>query len=191
MDGGGHAMLADFGLSRNFARRSPLPQDAPRRAASQRPAAPPGTPPRGARAAPPPPSPPPPPPPPEDGDLADIAHPSAGAAARRRQQQQLGEWKNPLVATRSYCGTEQYMAPEMLLQRAHTRAVDWWGLGLLAHEMVASRHPFQGASHGETLRNMVRAGAGNGRDVPDFNVDFHSFRLIFGRAIISRSSLEA
>ncbi|EGB11400.1 hypothetical protein AURANDRAFT_20785, partial [Aureococcus anophagefferens] len=75
----------------------------------------------------------------------------------RRQQQQLGEWKNPLVATRSYCGTEQYMAPEMLLQRAHTRAVDWWGLGLLAHEMVASRHPFQGASHGETLRNMVRA----------------------------------
>ncbi|KAK7248862.1 protein serine/threonine kinase [Aureococcus anophagefferens] len=157
MDGGGHAMLADFGLSRNFARRSPLPQDAPRRAASQRPAAPPGAAAAGALAAPPPPSPPPPPPPAEDGDLADIAHPSAGAAARRRQQQQLGEWKNPLVATRSYCGTEQYMAPEMLLQRAHTRAVDWWGLGLLAHEMVASRHPFQGASHGETLRNMVRA----------------------------------
>ena len=26
-----------------------------------------------------------------------------------------------------------------------------------SHEMVASRHPFQGASHGETLRNMVRA----------------------------------
>ena len=84
-----------------------------------------------------------------------------------------------------------HMAPEMLLQRAHTRAVDWWGLGLLAHEMVASRHPFQGASHGETLRNMVRAGAGNGCDVPDFKVVFHSFRLIFGRAIISRSDLEA
>ena len=31
---------------------------------------------------------------------------------------------NALV-TRSYCGTEQYMAPEMLLQRGHTKAVDW------------------------------------------------------------------
>ena len=59
----------------------------------------------------------------------------------------------PLVSTRSYCGTEQYMAPEMLLQRAHTRAVDWWGLGLLAHEMLASRHPFQGFS---SLRSRSR-----------------------------------
>ncbi|KAH8076434.1 serine/threonine kinase [Aureococcus anophagefferens] len=164
MDGGGHAMLADFGLSRNFARRSPLPQDAPRRAASQRPAAPPGTPPgarwrRRARAR-----------RRRRRRTGPRRHrpPERGGRGEAAPAAQLGEWKNPLVATRSYCGTEQYMAPEMLLQRAHTRAVDWWGLGLLAHEMVASRHPFQGASHGETLRNMVRAGAGNGRAIPDF-----------------------
>ena len=59
--------------------------------------------------------------------------------------------------TRSYCGTEQYMAPEMLLQRGHGRVVDWWCLGLLMHEMLTGRHPFQAASHYDTLRAMVTA----------------------------------
>jgi hypothetical protein len=33
--------------------------------------------------------------------------------------------------------------------------MDWWSLGLLMHEMLASKHPFHGPSHYETLRNMV------------------------------------
>jgi len=49
------------------------------------------------------------------------------------------------------------MAPEMLLQRGHGRVVDWWCLGLLMHEMLTGRHPFQGASHYDTLRAMVTA----------------------------------
>ena len=53
--------------------------------------------------------------------------------------------------------TLQYMAPEMLLQRGHGRVVDWWCLGLLMHEMLTGRHPFQGASHYDTLRAMVTA----------------------------------
>ncbi|GMI51971.1 hypothetical protein TeGR_g4395, partial [Tetraparma gracilis] len=57
--------------------------------------------------------------------------------------------------TRSFCGTEQYMAPEMLLQRGHTKGVDWWCLGLLMHEMITCRHPFHGGTHYDTLRNMV------------------------------------
>ena len=59
------------------------------------------------------------------------------------------------VVTRSFCGTEQYMAPEMLLQQGHNFRMDWWSLGLLMHEMVSSRHPFHGPTHYDTLRNMV------------------------------------
>lgn len=33
--------------------------------------------------------------------------------------------------------------------------MDWWCLGLLMHEMISARHPFHGASHYDTLRNMV------------------------------------
>lgn len=59
------------------------------------------------------------------------------------------------VVTRSFCGTEQYMSPEMLLQQGHNYRMDWWCLGLLMHEMISGRHPFHGETHYETLRNMV------------------------------------
>jgi serine/threonine protein kinase len=57
--------------------------------------------------------------------------------------------------TRSFCGTEQYMSPEMLLQQGHNYRMDWWCLGLLMHEMISGRHPFHGPTHYDTLRNMV------------------------------------
>ena len=63
--------------------------------------------------------------------------------------------KETVNITRSFCGTEQYMSPEMLLQQGHSFRMDWWCLGLLMHEMITSRHPFHGPSHYDTLRNMV------------------------------------
>ena len=59
------------------------------------------------------------------------------------------------IVTRSFCGTEQYMSPEMLLQQGHNFRMDWWCLGLLMHEMISAKHPFHGPSHYDTLRNMV------------------------------------
>lgn len=59
------------------------------------------------------------------------------------------------LVTHSFCGTEHYMAPEMLLQQGHGKAVDWWCLGILACEMLQGRHPFDGGNHYQTLRNMV------------------------------------
>jgi serine/threonine protein kinase len=59
------------------------------------------------------------------------------------------------VVTRSFCGTEQYMSPEMLLQQGHNYRMDWWCVGLLMHEMISARHPFHGPTHYDTLRNMV------------------------------------
>jgi serine/threonine protein kinase len=77
------------------------------------------------------------------------------AAANKGDPSKPGEGVATNLTTRSYCGTEQYMAPEMLLQRGHGRVVDWWCLGLLMHEMLTGRHPFQQAAHYDTLRAMV------------------------------------
>ena len=40
-------------------------------------------------------------------------------------------------------GDIQYVAPEIILGKGYTRAVDWWALGALIYEMVAGRPPFR------------------------------------------------
>ncbi len=55
-----------------------------------------------------------------------------------------------MICIRAY----RYLAPEILRQKGHGKAVDWWCLGVLLFEMLIGRPPFYSANHMEMYNKI-------------------------------------
>ncbi|PAA47086.1 hypothetical protein BOX15_Mlig007654g1 [Macrostomum lignano] len=62
--------------------------------------------------------------------------------------------------TYSFCGTVEYMAPEVVNRKGHGTASDWWSYGVLMFEMLTGQLPFQGANRKDTMQQILKAKLG-------------------------------
>ncbi|CAD6270894.1 unnamed protein product [Miscanthus lutarioriparius] len=74
---------------------------------------------------------------------------------RRKSRSNPIFFAEPMRASNSFVGIEEYIAPEIITGAGHTSAVDWWALGILLYEMLYGYTPFRGKTRQRTFANIL------------------------------------
>lgn len=61
----------------------------------------------------------------------------------------------PGKTTQTFCGTPDYIAPEILQEQEYDASVDWWALGVLMYEMMAGQPPFEADNEDDLFESIL------------------------------------
>lgn len=68
----------------------------------------------------------------------------------------MGLAKFVIGKTYTTCGTPDYFAPELVASSGHTRAVDWWTLGILIYELMSGHPPFESSAPMQIYQKVMK-----------------------------------
>lgn len=69
----------------------------------------------------------------------------------------LRQHDGSLARTNTFCGTREYVAPEMLRGDPYDTSLDFWTFGILLYEMMSGRTPFYTSDHSEIYRRIEKS----------------------------------
>ena len=57
--------------------------------------------------------------------------------------------------SKTFCGSVQYLAPEMLRKRGHGKSIDWYLMGVLLYEMLTGVTPYFSTDKDKLFDNIL------------------------------------